>query len=250
MAASLVAVPLTIAESTQGKFALSITVGATQDRDHHTAQQIITAIKHAQTPETVQLWIEQASDQDDQFASTLGFTPYRDLWRMQRTLPTQRSTIRTRAFVPDKDNEACLEINNRAFYWHPEQGDMTNQGLLERMSQGWFDPEGFRLYEQDGRLVGFCWTKTHLQETPPAGEVYAIAVDPNFHGKGLGKQITLSGLDYLSQQGLKVGFLYVESNNETAVAVYSSLGFAHHSTNRAYRITALTHQNVQQVFTA
>ena len=230
-------VTLTVARPDGGEFAWSVTIGPDQPRDEAAADQIQAIIADAESGDSVQLWIEKAIGPDDAFAAGLGFAPYRDLWRMQRPLPTDRSTVATRAFIPEDDNDAFLGVNNRAFHWHPEQGGMTSSDLADRMAEDWFDAEGFRLHERDGRLAGFCWTKVHPHEAPPAGEIYAIAVDPDFHGQGLGKPMTLAGLDYLAEQGLAVGFLYVESDNDPAVATYRSLGFDHHSTNRAYRLT-------------
>ena len=233
----MVPVTLTVVRPDQGEFSWSITVGPDQPRDNRATAQINAVLGQAEAGEGVQLWIEQASADDNAFAAGLGFAPYRDLWRMQRPLPAARSSIATRAFVPGADDQEFIRVNNRAFHWHPEQGGMTPSDLADRMAEEWFTAEGFRLHEQDGRLAGFCWTKVHPHETPPGGEIYAIAVDPDFHGQGLGKPMTLAGLDYLADQGLTVGFLYVESDNEPAVATYHSLGFHHHSTNRAYQLT-------------
>ena len=233
----MVGVTLTVARLDHGEFAWSITMNPDQPRDEAAAAQIRAIVGQAKVGAAAQLWIERAAPEDDRFAADLGFHPYRDLWRMQRSLPTDRSAITPRSFVPDADDNEFLTVNNRAFHWHPEQGGMTPGDLAERMAEDWFDAEGFRLYEEDGRLAGFCWTKVHPAETPPGGEIYAIAVDPDFHGQGLGKPMTLAGLDYLADQGLTVGFLYVESDNHPAVATYRSLGFDHHSTNRAYRLT-------------
>ena len=238
-AATVGFVTLTVTQPDGEEFAWSVTIAPDVARDKAAADQVQEIIADSQTGVSVQLWIELATASDDAFAASLGFRLYRDLWRMQRPLPTEPSTIATRPFVPEADDEEFLRVNNRAFHWHPEQGGMTHQDLADRMAESWFDAEGFRLYEQDGNLAGFCWTKVHPDETPPGGEIYAIAVDPDFHGQGLGRPMTLAGLDYLADQGLTVGFLYVESDNDPAVATYRSLGFDHHSTNRAYRLGVL-----------
>jgi mycothiol synthase len=108
------------------------------------------------------------------------------------------------------------------------------------MAEPWFDADGFLLHERDGRLAGFCWTKVHPAEPalgdPPMGEIYAIAIDPDFHGQGLGGPMTLAGLAWLAAQGLTVGMLYVESDNHPAVRTYERIGFTVHHVDRAYTL--------------
>lgn len=86
----------------------------------------------------------------------------------------------------------------------------------------------------DGRLAGSCWTKVHRDVDPPMGEIYIISVDPKFHGRGLGRALTVAGLEHLSEDGLSVGMLYVDRVNEAAVGLYRSLGFRPHRLERAY----------------
>ena len=100
--------------------------------------------------------------------------------------------------------------------------------MRERELEDWFDPAGFLLHEVDGRLAAFCWTKVHGDHEPPLGEIYVIAVDPEFQGRGLGRELTLAGLEHLAEQGLQVGMLYVEDDNAAAVGLYRELGFHIH----------------------
>ncbi len=181
-----------------------------------------------------QLWIREVADGDDAAAHRHGFEPYRDLWQLRCALPTEPSGLETRAFTSDDVSE-FVTVNNRAFAWHPEQGGLSAEDVRERMSEPWFDADGFRLHHRQGRLAGFCWTKIHNDSSPPLGEIYVIAVDPDFTGQGLGRPMTLAGLEWLSGRGLLVGMLYVESDNHAANAVYRRIGFAHHHTDRAYR---------------
>jgi mycothiol synthase len=103
-------------------------------------------------------------------------------------------------------------------------------------AEEWFDPDGFLLHEVDGRLAGFCWTKIHQDERPRLGEIYVIGVDPDFHGRGLARPLVLAGLDWLSDQGLRDGILYVEADNEPALHVYRKLGFEVQSHDRWWRL--------------
>ncbi len=181
-----------------------------------------------------QLWIREVAAGDDEAARRHRFEPYRDLWQLRCGLPAEPSGLATRAFTID-DMDEFVTVNNRAFHWHPEQGGLTTYDVHNRMAEPWFDPGGFRLHHRDGRLAGFCWTKVHPDHDPPLGEIYVIAVDPEFSGRGLGRPMTLAGLEWLSASGLTVGMLYVESDNHPANAVYRRIGFERHHTDRAYR---------------
>ena len=184
---------------------------------------------------SVRLWIREVDDAADADAQAHGFRPYRDLWQLRCPLPNTASAIETRSFT-DGDIDDFVRVNNRAFHWHPEQGGLTRESVEATMSEPWFDPDGFRLLHDDDRLAGFCWTKIHPDHLPPLGEIYVIAVDPDWHGRGLGKPMTLAGLEWLTAQGLRDGMLYVESDNDAANATYVAIGFTRHHTDRAYRL--------------
>jgi mycothiol synthase len=181
-------------------------------------------------------------------ASALGLERVRDLWVMRRPLspdhplpPVPREGgIDVRPFRPGQDEDAFLALNAEAFADHPEQGSMTRADLDQRMAEPWFDPDGFFLAEdadaprgeadrpvESPSLLGFHWTKVHLDEDPPVGEVYVVGVSPAAQGRGLGKILTLAGLHHLRDRGLPEVLLYVEADNAPAIAVYSDLGFTH-----------------------
>ena len=48
------------------------------------------------------------------------------------------------------------------------------------------------------------------------------------HGLGLGRALTLAGLDHLAGRASRVGMLYVEADNDAARALYDELGFTVH----------------------
>lgn len=182
-------------------------------------------------------WAFEPTPAHQAVAARLGLHPGRHLHQLRRPLPTGMVvTITTRAFRPGYDDEAWLAVNNRAFRAHPEQGGWDLETLRARQAEPWFDPDGFLLHQDDGRLTGFCWTKVHPATVadPELGEIYVIAVDPDAHGGGLGRQLTLAGLASLAERGVPTGMLYVDASNTGAMALYRKLGFEVHHTNTAY----------------
>ena len=188
----------------------------------------------------VNWWVYEPTSAHRALADEAGMVQGRTLLQMRRGLPTERhATIETRPFVPGSDDETWLRVNNRAFADHSEQGGWTAETFRQRQQEDWFDPDGFRIHERDGRVAGFCWPKIHHADPTDAatgdlGEIYVIAVDPDFHGLGLGSEMTLAGLDHLADRGIRTGMLYVDADNEGAVAMYRKLGFSVHSTNAAF----------------
>ncbi|MGH9258814.1 MAG: mycothiol synthase [Acidimicrobiales bacterium] len=193
------------------------------------------AVVRAEGGGHVHLWITRPTEAHDRLATGVGLAPGRELWQLRRPLPVDEEwQLTTRPFVVGQDENAWLEVNNRAFDWHPEQGAWTIDDLRSRESEPWFDPAGFLLHEIDGRLAGFCWTKVHADHDPPLGEIYVIAVDPDIHGRGLGRALALAGLAHLHDKGLRVGMLYVDADNAPATGLYLDMGFALDHLDRAY----------------
>jgi mycothiol synthase len=180
-------------------------------------------------------WVHHPGDHIATIARDCGLVLDRRLLQMRRSLPiAEATTVETRPFVVGQDEAEWVRINNAAFHDHPEQGGWTIATLQQREAEPWFDPSGFRLHERDGALAAFCWTKVHSDTSPALGEIYVIAVDPPFHGLGLGKALTIAGLESLSARGVTVGMLHVDAANTAALTLYERLGFSIHHEDHAY----------------
>lgn len=184
--------------------------------------------------ETLRVWADGDQPAAAALAQRLGFRLVRRLLRLRMPLTDQLPAARLpdgvtlRAFVPGRDEAAFLEVNGQAFAWHPEQGALTDADLRQAEAESWFDPAGFLLaVDGDDRLLGFHWTKVHQHvDGGPMGEVYVVGVRPGVQGGGLGRALTLAGLAYLRERrAMDRVMLYVESDNESALAVYRGLGF-------------------------
>ena len=183
----------------------------------------------------VELESEPATDADAALAAEAGLTLIRCIQQLRIALPLKDdiTPLHTRPFVLGIDDDAFLAVNNRAFAWHPDQSNWTSEQLRERANEPWFDPDGFLLHERDGRLAGFCWTKFHPSNDTESelGEIFVIAVDPDFHGLGLGRGLTLAGLSSLANRSVTVGMLHVEHDNLAARSLYEDLGFREHDSH-------------------
>jgi mycothiol synthase len=127
-----------------------------------------------------------------------------------------------RTFRVGADEEEWLQLNSRVFAEHPEQGAIRRSDLNERLAEPWFDAQGFFLAVSGGRMIGFHWTKQHEDQL---GEVYVLGVDPLDGGRGLGRALLAVGLTHLKRRGNAKVQLYVESDNEAGIALYSAYGF-------------------------
>lgn len=185
------------------------------------------------------LWIFRPSAIHDAVAHQLGLSRGRDLLHMRVTLPVALDAdlpdgVTVRSFEPGtSDEDAWLDLNNRAFEGHPEQGGWDRETFERRMREPWFETQDLLLaFAAGGKLVGSNWTK--LNTDTRIGEIYVIGVDPDLHSAGLGKALAIAGLQHMAERGMHHASLYVDAANEKAVALYRKIGFEQHHLDRAY----------------
>jgi mycothiol synthase len=224
-------------------FVVDSIVGSDVDADIDTVRaDLLGALLDALPDDAAITWWTHDTDDAAPVVEALGLVPGRALLHMRVPLPLPSSTVAaanvtTRPFEVGHDEAAWLDVNNAAFAWHGEQGGWDLDTLQQRLREPWFRADGFLLHERDGRLAAFCWTKLHHPahtDEPLVGEIYVIAVHPDFHGLGLGRSLTVAGLHSLAGMGSTEGMLYVDAGNTAAVRLYESLGFRVAHTDQAY----------------
>jgi mycothiol synthase len=192
-------------------------------------------IESTDTPgDRLRVWAHGDSPAAASLAARFGFRRARTMNRLRRDLAdlpaySLPDGVTLRPFRPGRDEDAVTEVNHLAFEWHPEQGAMTADDVRAAEAEPWFDADGFLLaVDTDDRLLGFHWTKVHPDsgDGRPIGEVYVVGVRPDAQGGGLGRGLTMAGLHYLrARRGIDRVMLYVESDNQAALAVYAKVGF-------------------------
>jgi len=191
---------------------------------------------------SLRLWVHGEAEVAHNLAASFNFEKIRTVLQMSKSLtdiqplPVIDKEIIIRSFLPGIDSDAWLELNNKVFKDHPEQGGWQLSDLNHRLSEEWFDEKGFFIVEKNKQVIASTWTKVHGGHShdhgsgqshahPAIGEIYVTAVDPVYTGLGIGKALTITALNYLKYEGLKDAMLYVDAENLAAIALYKSLGF-------------------------
>lgn len=202
------------------------------------------------------------------------FTPVRSLYRMALDpdlLPAAGSPVTLpagftlRNFDPSRpgDAEAWVRVNAAAFATHPEQGRISVQDFALMRKEPWYDDADLFLLETDdgtgspddgteSHLVGYTWVKTQpsaasegdtASDGGAAGgntetELYAVGVDPEYAGKGLGRTLLDVTLARMADHDPSRVTLYVDGENERAVRMYETAGFTIDSRSRQWQVGA------------
>ena len=120
-------------------------------------------------------------------------------------------------------------IQNRCFANIWGYNPNTTEEIAYRIKMSHRSSEDVVLIYDTGKLVGYCWTeinrKVETDNGEQKGRIYMLGVDPDCRGRGIGRIALLAGLNYLKSKGAGVVELTADSENKTALALYSSVGF-------------------------
>lgn len=95
--------------------------------------------------------------------------------------------------------------------------------------------EGVCLAVDGEKTAGYCWAKAQEDGRGNSwGRIGMLGVDPGYQGRGLGRQLLLTGLSFLKGKGLSVAQLTVDGENTVAYNLYQSVGFTLRDTSLWY----------------
>lgn len=168
-------------------------------------------------------------DAAEHLLTRAGFQPVRTLLRLSLDgsaldgRPFHRHGLDLRTYSP-QDAPEIVRVNAAAFASHPEQGKLTLEQFLDITREPWFDPEDLLLLG-DEHVMAFTWVKTVRDGSRTDTELYVIGVHPDAAGQGLGTKMLEATLDRMSLHAPDRVTLYVEGDNEPALALYRRAGF-------------------------
>ncbi|MAG14514.1 MAG: hypothetical protein CL874_01340 [Dehalococcoidales bacterium] len=136
------------------------------------------------------------------------------------------------------ETETLTHLQNRCFtgYWGYNPNTAEEIAYYIKMSHG--SPEDVILVRAADKPVGYCWTTVNREVETAKGKrkgcIYMLGTDPDYRGLGIGRIALLSGLAYLKRKGRRIVKITVDSENETARALYKSVDFKKWSSSLWY----------------
>jgi RimJ/RimL family protein N-acetyltransferase len=102
-------------------------------------------------------------------------------------------------------------------------------------------PRGARFgAEQEGEVVGFVLVGPAIgDDTSQIGEVYALNVDPDHWGSGIGKGLLDVGVAFLRDTGFTEAVLWVLPGNSRARRFYEVAGWRHDGAHRRQEVLGI-----------
>lgn len=166
-------------------------------------------------------------------------------WRM--TLPDVSSArparwppgYSSRRFVVGQDEQTSVRIENESFQdvWEFEPVPLDEiEGFVRSTS---FRSDGVVYAVHAGQVVGECWSWVEFgqleKEAQKRGEVWCLCVHPQHRGRGLGRALLLTGVEWLHHRGMRSASLNVGRENSRAKRLYESMGCVEESEQTWHR---------------
>ncbi|MGL5059596.1 MAG: GNAT family N-acetyltransferase [Microcoleus sp.] len=132
-------------------------------------------------------------------------------------------SLSLRAWAPVFDSlEKVMDIDiYRAFY--PDNWSVSQQKAVEDVCAA--EDTNVWVAIETGSIAGFVAVKLHSEDS--MGEIYMIAVDPDFQGQGIGSALIEFALNWMKEAGMSVAMVETggDPGHERARHAYEKAGF-------------------------
>ncbi len=183
----------------------------------------------------LRLWVPHRPDAEA-FARALGFRYQSSLWKLRLdpttpvAAPAFPDDVVVRWVEPGADDAAVVDVANTIFLDHPSPIQLELEHVARVHAKPGFDPSTLLLVapaEDRERIIGFCRLGAWQDDAGElVGDVRLVGVVREWRGRGLGRQLVRWGVEALRSRGAGVIHLDVDSENEDALHLYETLGFA------------------------
>ena len=129
--------------------------------------------------------------------------------------------------LADGEETELTRIQNTAFEGHWGYHPNTPETIAYYTRLGDPGTENILISCEQDRIIGYCWVEISSsgEDQELIGEIHMIGADPDYQGKGIGRKVLLAGLSYLRDKSVNTAFLSVDSENQSALLLYESVGF-------------------------
>lgn len=102
-------------------------------------------------------------------------------------------------------------------------------GQSEELIREWMNTEDSYLFlaKVDRKLVGLCFVMLYGFDSDKGIVLWIreLVVNPEYHSKGIGRQLIVHGINWGIENRSRRSFLAVDSENYNAIKLYESLGY-------------------------
>lgn len=133
--------------------------------------------------------------------------------------------LRFERFVPGSSELEWVRVWNEVYGKRWDNAPQTVQQFRALEKTPDFEPEGRFIVTLDDKSVGIVQAYVDKLREEKKGFVRNFAVLPKFRGQGIEQRIAKKAIEELKKRGMKVVQTSVDSNEESIIQMWESLGF-------------------------
>jgi len=207
--------------------------------EHHNRRDLITELYNSAMIRARELRakVSHVNIKEDNVAATeilleLGFSFVRRFLELTMDIGSVDGlgihSAREYYYLRPGEEDTLAKLQNCAFAGSWGYNPNTVEEVIFRINISTCSRKDIVLTYDGDRAIGCCWTGIICEQGIPSvrkGRIHMLGVDPDYRGKGIGRELMMAGLARLKNRGLKVAGLTVDSENRIARTLYESLGF-------------------------